>query len=605
MAFGDRSHAEGNCWWANGNNSHAEGDYTKAEGTASHAEGFTTIALVANSHAEGENTQANGAPSHAEGLFTISSSTASHAEGNATIALGAASHTEGYQTTASKQAAHAEGQITQAFGLWSHAEGINTIALGDDSHAEGSYTYATGVGAHTEGYITSGLDDWSHAEGIATLANYASHSEGHATSAWGEYSHAEGEYTQAIGQASHAEGTYSNLLSAVVPSWGSRAVGYASHAEGQSTQAMGVGSHTEGQGTSAYGAFNHAEGVQTMCTTPNYGLTGVHLSQGGHSEGYFTRVNAAYAGHAEGINTYAGADGAHTEGVLTSATGTYSHAAGILANAIHDNSWVWNGDSTKTITSEMSGQMKINSISGIRLQDTGTINFGGQNTAPIYPGYSNVVIALSSCTTGKRSYLNFEDAPTNQVAEFNIIQSISSNAILIDFDYGDYSKPMVNIRPDHSQPPLRIQWVPKEATFLPYNIGGFETYWPNTRIRFVQASAADYDNGYVHYFDTDGSFNVNGSVLPTVSGTYDLGSSARPWKDLWLSGASIHMDDNILSISAGSLTIANPTLSASTTIGAGELTFNNSTVVTDVTSTGLFMTLSVNGSAFAIPLYKY
>lgn len=51
--------------------------------------------------------------------------------------------------------------------------------------------------------------------------------------------------------------------------------------------------------------------------------------------------------------------------------------------------------------------------------------------------------------------------------------------------------------------------------------------------------------------------------------------------------------------------IGNVSISGTFTTTTSSFTFNDSTVVTSVTSTGEFLTLTVNGSALAIPLYRY
>lgn len=56
---------------------------------------------------------------------------------------------------------------------------------------------------------------------------------------------------------------------------------------------------------------------------------------------------------------------------------------------------------------------------------------------------------------------------------------------------------------------------------------------------------------------TDSGLNITGNILPDVDSSYDLGSSNRKWKDLYLSGQSIYLGSLILSDSAGGLAIKN------------------------------------------------
>ena len=43
-----------------------------------------------------------------------------------------------------------------------------------------------------------------------------------------------------------------------------------------------------------------------------------------------------------------------------------------------------------------------------------------------------------------------------------------------------------------------------------------------------------------------GSVNVAGNIVPSVSGTYDLGTSSLAWRDIYLSGGTIYMGDEII-----------------------------------------------------------
>ena len=59
------------------------------------------------------------------------------------------------------------------------------------------------------------------------------------------------------------------------------------------------------------------------------------------------------------------------------------------------------------------------------------------------------------------------------------------------------------------------------------------------------------------------------SILPAADSTYDLGSPTRKWRDLWLSGATIHLGDSaILSATGQTITIPNLVVTGTST-GAG------------------------------------
>mgnify|MGYP003118255012 CR=1 FL=1 len=49
-------------------------------------------------------------------------------------------------------------------------------------------------------------------------------------------------------------------------------------------------------------------------------------------------------------------------------------------------------------------------------------------------------------------------------------------------------------------------------------------------------------------FNMSGTMNMQGDLIPTLADTYDLGSAAKPWKDLYISGSSIHFGSEVLSV---------------------------------------------------------
>jgi len=56
----------------------------------------------------------------------------------------------------------------------------------------------------------------------------------------------------------------------------------------------------------------------------------------------------------------------------------------------------------------------------------------------------------------------------------------------------------------------------------------------------------ELDNNFRHFTGShhvSGTINISGSIIPYGSGTYDLGSSTNPWKDLYLSSASLKLLD--------------------------------------------------------------
>lgn len=76
-----------------------------------------------------------------------------------------------------------------------------SIAFGDRTQSNGLYSLA-------EGRQTEARGNYGHAEGRQTIANYASHSEGYGSKAYGQVSHAEGQGTEARASFSHTEGDH-------------------------------------------------------------------------------------------------------------------------------------------------------------------------------------------------------------------------------------------------------------------------------------------------------------------------------------------------------------------------------------------------------------
>ena len=59
---------------------------------------------------------------------------------------------------------------------------------------------------------------------------------------------------------------------------------------------------------------------------------------------------------------------------------------------------------------------------------------------------------------------------------------------------------------------------------------------------------------------------VTTSIIPDTSGAYDLGSSDKPFRDVYVTNNSIHMGSTVLSISAGRLQVGNEPLATVFTV---------------------------------------
>jgi hypothetical protein len=90
-----------------------------------------------------------------------------------------------------------------------------------------------------------------------------------------------------------------------------------------------------------------------------------------------------------------------------------------------------------------------------------------------------------------------------------------------------------------------------------------------------------------------GTFKVQGSLVPTVNEYYDLGSTTNRWKDLFLSGTTIHIGTTSLSADpvTGGLVVATPTSSQPLT-GGGAGSF------TDITASNVQVDGTVSAATF-------
>lgn len=241
---------------ASGSNSIAVGDAAHAEGLNSSSFGNGTYAIAESSHTEGQ------------GTSTTEEAKYAHAEGWATKARGVATHVEGYNNSAMTDYSHAEGTETVTSGIASHAEGIHTVSDGEGSHAEGYWTAAYGLHSHAEGESILNANGTDYAN-ILKAEGRASHAEGRATIASGDYSHAEGIYNTASGAASHAEGGYSarqSLAGNTVSGASSHVGGVYSNVSSSYSFAHGCGLKIIGNmAQAAFGEYNYPYGSALFC----------------------------------------------------------------------------------------------------------------------------------------------------------------------------------------------------------------------------------------------------------------------------------------------------------------------------------------------------
>ena len=105
---------------------------------------------------------------------------------------------------------------------------------------------------------------------------------------------------------------------------------------------------------------------------------------------------------------------------------------------------------------------------------------------------------------------------------------------------------------------------------------------------------------------------VNSNIIPTTNNTYDLGTSAKAWKDLYVSGTAYIDQLNLGSIELTNLDLPGylnvsgaTTLYSATTINAALTVTGNTTVNGDFLANGLNSTLTANYGGNNIELVAY
>ena len=88
--------------------------------------------------------------------------------------------------------------------------------------------------------------------------------------------------------------------------------------------------------------------------------------------------------------------------------------------------------------------------------------------------------------------------------------------------------------------------------------GGANAQGPNYSIQFTTGSGGLSGSAGLLFsgsiltltgtFNVSGTVNMDGDMVPNIANTHDLGSSAKPWRDLYISGSSIHFGSDVLSV---------------------------------------------------------
>jgi hypothetical protein len=88
--------------------------------------------------------------------------------------------------------------------------------------------------------------------------------------------------------------------------------------------------------------------------------------------------------------------------------------------------------------------------------------------------------------------------------------------------------------------------------------GGANAQGPNYSIQFTTGSGGLSGSAGLLYsgstltltgtMNVSGTINMDGDLIPAAANLHDLGSSAKPWRDLYISGSSIHFGSDVLSV---------------------------------------------------------
>lgn len=102
---------------------------------------------------------------------------------------------------------------------------------------------------------------------------------------------------------------------------------------------------------------------------------------------------------------------------------------------------------------------------------------------------------------------------------------------------------------------------------------GVKSYWTNVTVRTLT-------NTVVNDLEVQGQ--VTGNLIPSANVIYDLGNVTHRWRDLWLSGSTIHIGNANISVSNGSIQSSAPIRADIT----GNITASNITVSGNTISIG-------------------
>lgn len=91
--------------------------------------------------------------------------------------------------------------------------------------------------------------------------------------------------------------------------------------------------------------------------------------------------------------------------------------------------------------------------------------------------------------------------------------------------------------------------IPKTTDFQPddiiINTKTGDIFYKNKKDLFkIKGDKIDTPNINENINEISGSLSISGSIIPNGSGSHDLGSETRPWKDIHVMSSSIKFYDN-------------------------------------------------------------
>jgi hypothetical protein len=154
-----------------------------------------------------------------------------------------------------------------------------------------------------------------------------------------------------------------------------------------------------------------------------------------------------------------------------------------------------------------------------------------------------------------------------------------------------------------SNPSTGDHWYnTSEDTLYEYVSDGVSSYWIDIQTGFVGGSST----GLLSNTTIAGTLTMTGNILPSANVTYDLGSSAYRFRDLWLSGNTIRLGGATISATADTLVLSNPgggsyVLAGNAITGNTTNTYGNITVSANVITSNVYADrfFYSNGTAFS------